>query len=70
MKEDKALEERLKLLEMEISTVAAEAEKSAKLLEEIAEIKKELGALKLFISRRHAEFKKEFLDIVAKLKTG
>lgn len=70
MKEDKALEDRLKLLEMEISTVAGEAEKAAKLLEDIEEIKRELGALKLFIGRRHPEFKKEFLDIVGKLKTG
>jgi len=69
VKEDKALHDRLKLLEMEISTVAGEAEKVVKLFEEIAEIKKELGALKLFIGRRHPEFKKEFLDIVSKLKT-
>jgi hypothetical protein len=70
MKENKVLQDKLNILELEISTLAGELEKTGKLVAELEEIKSEIRALKVFIGRKHPGFKKEFLDIVSKVKTG
>lgn len=70
MKENKVLQDKLNILELEISTLAGELEKAGKLFAELEEIKSEIRALKVFIARNYPEFKKEFPDIVSRVKTG
>jgi len=67
MAQEKTIEEKLKLLEREISTIAEELEGLGASLKEIEDLKIEIRALKLYLSRHMSEFKKEFPDILKKL---
>ncbi|MDA8088379.1 MAG: hypothetical protein M0Z75_16985 [Nitrospiraceae bacterium] len=69
MKEDIILSEKIGLLQRELGTLAEKLggfEKSMKGLEDIG---KELKALKLFLGRRYPEFKKEYPEIIEKLRS-
>ncbi|MEJ2182638.1 MAG: hypothetical protein P8Y66_03855 [Nitrospirota bacterium] len=68
-REDKILEEKLRLLEREIATVADGLERTEDTIASLEEeVKNDMRALKLFLSRHFPEFKKEFLEIVQKLE--
>jgi predicted nucleic acid-binding Zn-ribbon protein len=70
LKEERILNERVRLLEKEMSTLTEELEKVEKFVAELEDLRTELKAFKVFLGRSHPEFKKEFLDILKKLKTG
>jgi len=70
MLNEKVLNERVKLLERELATLTEQSERLERALKDLEDLKRETDAVKLFIGRRHAEFKKEFLEILEKLKNG
>lgn len=70
MIDEKSLSEKLKSLEMEISTLTEKAERLQDALSEIEDLRLEMKAFKLFASRQHPEFKKELAGIIEKLKSG
>jgi predicted nucleic acid-binding Zn-ribbon protein len=67
MAQEKTIEEKLKLLEREISTIAEELDKIGASLQDIEDLKTEMKALKLCLNRHMPEFKKEFPGILKKL---
>jgi hypothetical protein len=67
---EKVLNDRVKLLEQELATVAEKCERMDGAMAELEDLKMQVNALKLFIGRRHPEFKKEFLEIFEKVKNG
>jgi len=69
MKEEIILQEKIKLLEKEIATLADTVSCCRDAGKAIDDLKMELRGLKLFLSRHFAGFKEEFLDIVEKLES-
>lgn len=67
---ERALNERVRLLEKELSTLTDQSDKLEQSLLELEDLKMELNAFKVFMGRHHPEFKKEFLEILEKLKIG
>lgn len=67
---EKVLNDRVKLLEQELATLTEKCERLEGAVAGLEDLKKQVNALKLFIGRRHSEFKKEFLEIFEKIKTG
>ena len=69
MKEEIILSEKIGLLQKELATLAEKLgafEKSVKGLEEMG---KDLKALKLFLGRHYPEFKKEYPEIIEKIRS-
>lgn len=63
------IEERLKIQEKALSNLADSMKKNEKGFdEEIKDLKAEIKALKLFLTRNIPEFKKEFPEIQRKVK--
>ena len=67
MKEEKVLQERINLLEKEITTVAEQIEKMDRTLRELSDLQNEIKGLKLFIGRVHTDFKGNFPEIMQKI---
>jgi hypothetical protein len=67
MAQEKTIEEKLRLLERELSTVAEALDKTNMSLREIEDLKTELKAFKIFLGRHFPEFKKEFPEILKKV---
>ena len=67
MKEEKLLEERVKLIEKELATLADKLDASNKALKEIDDLKDEIKGLKLFLGRTHPAFKTKLPEIMQKL---
>lgn len=70
MIDERALNERVKLIEKELSTLTEQSDKLGQSLLELEDMKLELSAFKIFLGRRYPEFKKEFIEILEKLKIG
>lgn len=68
MKEEKALKEKIALLEKELATVTDELEKTCAALKDLEDVRLELKGLKLFIGRVHPEFKAQFPEVMRKVK--
>lgn len=68
MKEEKYLKERLSLLEKEISTLTEKFDSLSFALKELEDIKHEIKGIKLFLGRKHPDFKDQFPEIIKKLK--
>jgi len=66
VKEVKALEEHVHLLEKEISTLADGLEKVTASYRGCEDMKQELRALLVFLERRYPELKKELPEILRK----
>lgn len=69
VKEELALQEKIKLLERELGTLADKLSAYNKALKEIEDLKKEIKGLKLFLGRHHPELKSEFPEILKKLRS-
>jgi len=67
MKES-VLKERLDLLEGELATLTDKLDEVDDIKKAVADIKNEAKAFKLFLSRVHPEFKKQFPEIIKKLR--
>ncbi len=68
MKEERVLNERIRLLEKEIQTLVSEMQKIESLIAGMDDLDLELKGIKVFLGRIHPEFKKELPLIVKKLK--
>lgn len=68
MREEKIMEERMRLLEKEIQTLTAEIQKLSEKLDALAEIRLEMRAIKVFLSRKYPECKSELPEILKKIK--
>lgn len=68
IRDELILRDRIDLLEKELAASAAKIEELSRALQEFKDIEAELRALKLYLGRLHPEFKKEFPEILKKLK--
>jgi transcription antitermination factor NusA-like protein len=62
------LKEKLGLLEKELVTLSDKLDSVDNVKDAITDIQKEIKGLKLFLSRVHPEFKKQFPELIKKLK--
>ena len=69
MKEDIILSEKIGLLQQELVTLTEKLATFEKSLKEFEETGKELKALKLFLGRHYPEFKKEYPEIIEKIRS-
>lgn len=67
MKESE-LKEKLGLLEKELVTLSDKLDSVDNMKDAMADIQKDIKALKLFLNRVHPEFKNQFPEIIKKLK--
>ena len=67
MKEEKAIREKINLLERELVTLTEKLEEMSVPLKEIDDLKLELKGLKLFLGRIYPEFKNKFPEIMKKI---
>ncbi len=67
MKEEKMVQDKIRLLEKEVMTVTERVEELAACLCEVDDLKTEIKALKLFICRLHPALKDEFPNIIKKV---
>ncbi len=64
MKEERILNEKIKLLEKELATLTEKIEKMGALLKETGNLKRQIDGIKLFLVRMHPEFKSQFPEIM------
>ncbi|MBM4140019.1 MAG: hypothetical protein FJ242_00765 [Nitrospira sp.] len=67
MKEERILNEKIKLLEKELAILTEKIEKMGALLKETEDLKRQIDGLKLFFVRVHPEFKTQFPEIMKKI---
>ncbi len=67
MKEERILNEKIKLLEKELATLTEKIEKMGALLKETGNLKRQIDGIKLFLVRMHPEFKSQFPEIMKKI---
>lgn len=70
MNETRSLQDKVKLLEKELATLTDKLDRIGETLDELEDVKFEIKAFKLFVGRRHPEFKKEIQEIVKKLRSA
>lgn len=70
MKDMRALDDKIKLLEKELATLTERFDRLNASMGEVEELKVEVRALKLFAGRKHPEFKTEVQELVKKLRSG
>jgi hypothetical protein len=67
LKEETALNEKIKILEKEIGTLTEKLDAMSGDLKEISDLRNEIKGLKLFFGRIHPEFKTKFPEIMEKV---
>jgi hypothetical protein len=67
VKEERILNEKIKLLEKELATLTEKIEKMGALLKETGNLKRQIDGIKLFLVRMHPEFKSQFPEIMKKI---
>lgn len=67
MIEEKALNERLKLIEKELATLSDELENVEAMVKELEDLKEEFKALKVCLGKFQPKFKDEFLKALKKV---
>jgi len=67
MKEEKIVNDRLKLIEKELSTISEAFERIEKSLASVEELKEEMKALKVCLGKLEPRFKDEFLAAMKKV---
>jgi prefoldin subunit 5 len=68
MKEERILQERIRLLEQEVQTLATEIQKLNATLSLYQELSTEIKGLKLFLGRVYPDFKNQFPEIMRKIQ--
>ncbi len=68
MREEKVLQEKIALVEKELATVTECLERIDAALKDIKDLRLEIKGLKLFLGRKHPEFKTQYPEIMKKLK--
>ncbi len=69
MKEEIVVKEAIGLLQQEIATLTGKLSAFEKVLGNMEDIESELKAMKLFLGRRYPEFKKEYPEIIEKIRS-
>ena len=69
MKEEIVVKEAIGLLQQEIATLTEKLSAFEKVLGNMEDIESELKAMKLFLGRRYPEFKKEYPEIIEKIRS-
>ena len=69
MKEEIILKEAIGLLQKEIATLTEKLSVCEAALGDLRDMEGELKAIKLFLGRRYPEFKKEYPEIVEKVRS-
>jgi predicted nuclease with TOPRIM domain len=67
MIEEKALNDRLKLIEKELATLSDEFDKVEAKVKELEDLKDEIRALKVYLGKLQPGFKDEFLSALKKV---
>jgi hypothetical protein len=67
LKEERALKEKINLLEKELVILTEKVEETSAPLKEIEDLKLEIKGLKLFLGRVYPEFKSKFPEIMKKI---
>lgn len=67
MREQRIVEEKLRLIEKELITLTDKIEEMGSALQEIEDIRLDVKALKVFLGKADPEFKKQFPGIVQKI---
>jgi len=67
VKEERALGERISLLEKELVILTEKLEETSASLKEIEDLKLEIKGLKLFLGRVYPEFKSKFPELMKKI---
>jgi hypothetical protein len=67
LKEETALNEKIRILEKGIGTLTEKLDAVSKDLKEISDLRNEIKGLKLFLGRIHPEFKTKFPQIMEKV---
>lgn len=67
MKKEPMTQNKVKILEKEIITLAEQLEAMSKKLEDLKDLKNELKGIKLFLGRVYPEFKTWFPEIMQKV---
>lgn len=67
MKEERILNEKIRLFEKELATLTEKIEKMGALLKETGDLKRQIDGIKLFLVRMHPEFKSQFPEIMKKI---
>ncbi len=67
MKEEIAIKERLKLMEQELVTIVDKLSEIEKQFDNIKDLKEDLKAIKLFLSREYPDFKSTFPELLRKI---
>ena len=67
MKEERALGERISLLEKELVILTEKLEETSASLKEIGDLKLEIKGLKLFLGMAYPEFKSKFPELMKKV---
>lgn len=67
MKEERALRERINLLEKELVILTDKLEETGASLKEVEDLKLDIKGLKLFLGRAYPEFKNKFPEIMKKI---
>ncbi len=69
MKEEIVLRETISLLQKEIATLTEKLSACENAIGSLKDMEGELKALKLFLGRRYPEFKKEYPEIIEKVRS-
>ena len=69
MKEEIVTREALGLLQKEIATLTDKLSACEKALRDMEDMESELKAIKLFLGRRYPEFRKEYPEIIEKVRS-
>lgn len=67
MREEKIVQERLKLIERELSTLSDALDRLEKELSDLSDVRDEVKALKLYLGKHQPSFKGEFLEAMKKV---
>ncbi len=67
MKDEKIMNDRLRLIEKELSTLSEAFDRLEKSVAEMDDLKAEVKALKIYLGKMEPKFKKEFLSAMTKV---
>jgi predicted nucleic acid-binding Zn-ribbon protein len=69
MKDQRALQERINLLEKEIQSLTTELQRLDTIVSRLDDMQYEMKGLKVFLARVHPDFRNQLPEIVRKLKS-
>lgn len=68
MKEERALQEGIRLLEKEIQTLTSELQRIRRAVSRLEDLEVEIKSIKIYLGRVYPDFKKELPEIIRRIK--